>query len=115
MNNPLGWLASDVTAPAQEQSNNLSVVLPAALSVQHIETLHTTLQTALENNTKDAFHIDAQYVETLDSSGYQLLVSVIKTCKTKGKVCVIDQAPALLTDKLIALGDSLVRDCISET
>jgi anti-anti-sigma regulatory factor len=122
---PLEWLASDDAdvddtpsteqalpepepEPEPEPATSDIFVLPASITVQHVESIHADLinyvQQPLENAT-----IDAQHVDTIDSSGYQLLVSLVKTCNSKGLPCRVEHPSATLVSKLKALGDELLH------
>ena len=111
---PLEWLTGEEEALVPEPQTTQApaepepmFTLPTSLSVQHIEQIHADLLEYVQKQTQSV-QINAHQVEAMDSSGYQLLVSLVKTCQGKSLKCQItDPSPALNT-KLNALGDNVV-------
>ncbi|WP_026375385.1 STAS domain-containing protein [Aestuariibacter salexigens] len=86
-------------------AEQLSYPLPERLTVQVVEAMQQELSALLGNAGLRELSLDAQNLSMLDSCGYQLLVSVLKTCHARQvKIKLHDVQEAVLS-QLLLLGD----------
>jgi ABC-type transporter Mla MlaB component len=81
--------------------DNKRIVLPQALTIPHLATLHQTL---LSNCTSNAITFDAVSVEEIDFSGIQFLVVVKKILEKSNKKVHIINTPNGILQSLSQLG-----------
>lgn len=84
-------------------------VLPESVTVQHIESLHSELRDFVEKTGANTHCIvDFSHAVQLDSSGYQLLISAIKTCADKDVTFIARNIQTRLKTQLTLFGDNQV-------
>lgn len=82
-------------------------VLSDALTVQHIEEKYVALRQDIE--ALETISIDVAEVTHIDTSGYQLLVSLAKYCELHNKTLVINNPSAEFCSTLTLLGDQILK------
>lgn len=100
----------DNSAVAEDNSGG-AFVLPEKLTVQHIEELHVALKQRLAKTGGDeVIAVDASELTDFDSSGYQLLVSLIKSCEQQQRTCEITNVSDSIQKLLTLVGDQTLTN-----
>ncbi len=99
---------SDVT-----QASVDPYILSDALTVQSIENKYSALRENVE--ALDPISIDVAKVTHIDTSGYQLLISLAKYCELHKKSLIINNPSDEFCDILTLLGDQILKGYFGKT
>jgi len=80
-----------------------TIELPESLTIHHIENQFTDLKLAFQS-AGDTITIDASKIETIDSSGLQTLLTLIKEAQENSKSVSWKNIPEILSSSAAKIG-----------